>query len=424
MNTNRTAVAAVLAVLLSALVLTLSSAPTSRVTVKSYFETDDIPVQSEYVTTFDSVGFLQENDTVTGFWTFNNSGGIAVTQGTLTDPGTGLSGTATWNDGADLFTAWKLNVTDTASAANSLLLDLQVGGTTAFSVDKDGDIVGTSFSGAVDISTDTTPALGGNLAVGANEIQSSGNIVLQLGDALGANKLSIQDSANVEQFSVTSDGDLTALGDLSVANLNADALFILDSVDQSHGLSVTAESNLTAARELQLTTGDANVPMDLADDNADRLFGWDDTAGTWEPVAIGTGLSYDGTTLTATAGSTTESVSFTIMEPDLVQPVNDEILLKHFVAEKYPSGVTMVSWHVSASATISDTFNLIESASPTASTPSTMESITVSAATEAEDDGTFTDGAVAADGYVFLDFNATVPDNVAFLTVTLTYTIN
>ena len=39
-----------------------------------------------------------------------------------------------------LQTAVKVNVTDTASAANSLLLDLQVGDVSKFSVDKDGDI--------------------------------------------------------------------------------------------------------------------------------------------------------------------------------------------------------------------------------------------------------------------------------------------
>ena len=40
----------------------------------------------------------------------------------------------------NLQTAVKVNVTDTASAANSLLLDLQVGDVSKFSVDKDGDI--------------------------------------------------------------------------------------------------------------------------------------------------------------------------------------------------------------------------------------------------------------------------------------------
>jgi hypothetical protein len=44
----------------------------------------------------------------------------------------------TWNDASDTFTAWKLNVSDTASAGNSALLDLQVGGQTKLFVRKSG----------------------------------------------------------------------------------------------------------------------------------------------------------------------------------------------------------------------------------------------------------------------------------------------
>lgn len=43
--------------------------------------------------------------------------------------------------GGALQTAINLDVTDTSSAANSLLLDLKVGGSTKFSVDKEGDVV-------------------------------------------------------------------------------------------------------------------------------------------------------------------------------------------------------------------------------------------------------------------------------------------
>jgi hypothetical protein len=44
----------------------------------------------------------------------------------------------TWNAAGTTFTGIGLNVTDTASAAGSLLLDLQVGGSSRFSVSKDG----------------------------------------------------------------------------------------------------------------------------------------------------------------------------------------------------------------------------------------------------------------------------------------------
>jgi hypothetical protein len=63
----------------------------------------------------------------------------------------------TWNAGATTFTAIRMNVTDTASAAGSLLMDLQVGGTSRFSVSKTGII--------------TTNA---NVNIGANSITANG----------------------------------------------------------------------------------------------------------------------------------------------------------------------------------------------------------------------------------------------------------
>lgn len=46
-----------------------------------------------------------------------------------------------WNNVATTFTGVKLNVTNTASAAGSLLMDLQVGGTSKFSVNKFGRVI-------------------------------------------------------------------------------------------------------------------------------------------------------------------------------------------------------------------------------------------------------------------------------------------
>ena len=48
--------------------------------------------------------------------------------------------TDTWNNVATTFTAIKMNATDTASAAGSLLIDLQVGGSSKFNVTKGGVI--------------------------------------------------------------------------------------------------------------------------------------------------------------------------------------------------------------------------------------------------------------------------------------------
>jgi hypothetical protein len=59
----------------------------------------------------------------------------------------------TWNAGGTTFTAIKMDVTDTASAAASLLMDLQIGGISKFKVRKNGwtdtEFVGTPADGAI-----------------------------------------------------------------------------------------------------------------------------------------------------------------------------------------------------------------------------------------------------------------------------------
>lgn len=81
------------------------------------------------------------------------TGALVITQGTanasvLTSSGYSLSGSnatgmidlaGTWNT-TGTPTAVKLNITDTASNASSLLLDLQVGGSSKFKVDKAGSL--------------------------------------------------------------------------------------------------------------------------------------------------------------------------------------------------------------------------------------------------------------------------------------------
>jgi len=149
-------------------------------------------------------------------------------------------------------------------------------------------------------------ALGTDLSSATDDITSATDIITLAG---ASENVKVTFTANTVTFTSTTGVvtiDLTdftlLMGDLDVNTLTTDVLSILDSVDQSHGLSVTAESNLTATRELQVTTGDANVPVNLTDPGADTLFGWDDTAGTWEPVTVGTNLTYDGTTLDALGG--------------------------------------------------------------------------------------------------------------------------
>lgn len=158
------------------------------------------------------------------------------------------------------------------------------------------------------------------------------------------------------------------------------------------------------------TADDFETTLGVVDPTADRSINLPDASGT---------VLLDGS-----EEGKTESETITILEPDIVQAVSDIILLKHFPAEKYPNGVTMVSVHIgAASAYTNEDFNIEESASPTGSTPSTVEAINLTASATGEDDGTFTDGDIAADGYLFVDLDA-APEDVAFVAITITYTID
>ena len=64
---------------------------------------------------------------------------LSLSGGTVTASNPVLNLSQTWNNAAVTFTGYKLNVTDTASNASSLLMDLQVGGTSKFRVDKSGN---------------------------------------------------------------------------------------------------------------------------------------------------------------------------------------------------------------------------------------------------------------------------------------------
>src|SRR5262245_18219763 len=72
----------------------------------------------------------------------NTGGQIGSTAGTVTASTPFWTGTQTWSNAAVVFTAVKVNVTNTASNSSSLLLDLQVGGASKLTVDLFGQISG------------------------------------------------------------------------------------------------------------------------------------------------------------------------------------------------------------------------------------------------------------------------------------------
>lgn len=65
---------------------------------------------------------------------------LAQSVGTQTASVPVFDSAVTWNNAAVTFTGIKFNITDTASNGSSLLMDLQVGGASRFSVRKDGAV--------------------------------------------------------------------------------------------------------------------------------------------------------------------------------------------------------------------------------------------------------------------------------------------
>lgn len=86
----------------------------------------------------------------------------------------------TWDDGGTTFVGIKMDVTDTASASNSMLFVLQVGSTDMFSVDKNGEVYA---AGAVSFAERTHTPSGTTQTV---DLTTGNHVKLDVGSASGA----------------------------------------------------------------------------------------------------------------------------------------------------------------------------------------------------------------------------------------------
>jgi hypothetical protein len=133
--------------------------------------------------------------------------------------------TDTWNAGGTSFNAIKMNVTDTASAAASQLITLQVGGSERFGVRKDGQGY---FAGNVGIGTNT-PATSLSVVTNTtihNGMRVTNNSTTQFAGAglqmLGPSAAGSQGGAAIYYFNTTVGGTQGALG---IAQLSSGGIF-------------------------------------------------------------------------------------------------------------------------------------------------------------------------------------------------------
>lgn len=153
----------------------------------------------------------------------------------------------TWNDAGTTFTGLKLNVTNTASAAASLLADLQIGGVSFWKVAKTGAM--TSTGGTV---TTSTPLW--NLTQTWNAAQTFNAILVDI-TSTSANAASTfidMKDDTVSKFSVTMGGLLTIAGALAVG----------DAATTRTNLGVIALTQQTGEADLVAITG-GEVPTEV-----------------------------------------------------------------------------------------------------------------------------------------------------------------
>jgi hypothetical protein len=150
---------------------------------------------------------------------------LVMAQGTLTASTPFLNHTATWNAGAVTFQNIVSNVTDTASAAASTLIDLQVGGVSQFAVRKDGRVTAAESAWSQAAITTSIPIIEldtewNNVAVSFTGIDFD---VTDTASVAGSLLINLQ-VGGVSQFAVRKEGDIYWTGFLQSAGTTFAAL--------------------------------------------------------------------------------------------------------------------------------------------------------------------------------------------------------
>lgn len=210
--------------------------------------------------------------------------------------------TDTWNSGGTTFSAVKMNVTDSASASGSKLIDLQVGAAEKFAVTKTGL---TRTAGAVNITDATATALtvGPNgttnpaLAVDASAATAATGLkVTAKAEAAGA-ALSVVSSGTNENLTIDAKGS----GTVTINGTATGAIALSRNTAVTGTLAVTGDTtiggSLSVADELTIDAGEnENGPVVITGEIA--------TAGTDAGAAGHTGGAVASHVLIISVGGT------------------------------------------------------------------------------------------------------------------------
>jgi hypothetical protein len=235
--------------------------------------------------------FSINDGTTDRFVVDTTNGSLDVTQGSLSANEPVINATSTWNNSGITFNGLFLNVINTASAANSKLIDLQVGGATKFSVSPAGvgtfasdvHLIGDLYVYGGDIITDKTSFnLLNTTVLNANVLGDAQNILLGASSGVTTIRNSVVDldgdlnvdggdiTSNQSSFNLLSNGpttinfgtNATTLGIGSVANTTTVTINgTTGSTDKDTGALVVQggvgiEQNLNIGGDLNVNGGD------------------------------------------------------------------------------------------------------------------------------------------------------------------------
>ena len=181
-------------------------------------------------------------------------GGLIVTP-TLATATNAIEVNHTWNNATNIFTSLKVNATDTTSNASSMLMDLQVGGSSLFNVRKSGNV-----------------GLGGNTAPGQT-LQVDGSVGIKNGIVANGSfgtsgfvltsngSVAYWASANTISGTVTSANNASYLNGKQESQLSvANAVF---ATTANNALFANSASFVYGKQESQLSVAAANTALFL-----------------------------------------------------------------------------------------------------------------------------------------------------------------
>jgi len=178
-------------------------------------------------------------------------GSTTLSGGTVTASSPVLDLSQTWNNGAVTFTGLKFNATDTASAAGSLLMDLQTGGVSRLNVRKNGTVTVTAGSSAAGSQAITfADNLNAGMYAAFQQLYFTGNAVNINTQLFSTNNINVTD--NAASFRLGSAFDVT-ISRRAAANLRLGAADAAAPVAQTLSVqSVVAGTTNTPGQEFRI----------------------------------------------------------------------------------------------------------------------------------------------------------------------------